>query len=211
MTIQDRVEFQFRDMREQAATAIAGMWLFLATEGLFFGGLFLAWLTYRVRFPAGFAQAARQTDLAIGTINTMVLMTSSALFACGLPAVRLGHRRRLILLCLATGLLGLVFMGLKLYEWRLDLARHLLPGAIARDPATPPGAALFWMFYWLGTVLHMAHLAIGLGLIAWIGRLAARGRVHPGYYTPVEAVGLYWSFVDLLWMILFSLIYLGAS
>jgi cytochrome c oxidase subunit III len=209
--LRKEVEFQYEDLREQTTTSIAGMWLFLATEALFFGGLFLVWLTYRIQYPAGFAAAAAHSEFGIGTVNTVVLMTSSAAFACCVPAARLGRNGLVFRLCLLAILLGLVFMGLKLFEWHEDIQEGLVPGpGFSLGAPAPMGAALFWLFYYIGTVLHMIHLVIGIGLVGWIAFGAARHRFTALTYAPVEAVGLYWSFVDLVWMVLYALIYLGA-
>lgn len=204
------VEIQFRDLAEEQGTALSGMWLFLASELLFFGGLFLVWLVYRVEYPAGFAQAARETEFALGTINTAVLLTSSFVFACAVAWARRGDNRRVLIASLMTAGLGAAFLGLKLFEWHKDIVAGDLPGALYRDPGEANGAQLFWLFYWTGTALHMVHLVIGIGLVGWIAWRAQRGAFGPERASAAEIVGLYWSFVDMIWLVLYPLIYLAA-
>ena len=203
-------EFQYSSASHQEESAIAGMWLFLATEVLFFGALFLAWIYARHFNQAGFDTGARETALAIGTANTVILITGSFAYSAGLAFAENGHNRLLILCCTIAWLLGLAFMILKFgIEWRDDFNRHMFPGpdfAITGPPGG--GARLFWVFYFFGTFIHGLHLAVGLGLVAWIVWRASRGDFSPKYHTPVTAVGLYWSFVDVVWLILYPLSYL---
>jgi cytochrome c oxidase subunit 3 len=206
-----RQDFQYASPTHQAETAIAGMWLFLATEVLFFGGLILCWIYSRHFNAPGFDAGARQTALWIGTLNTAILVTSSLVYAIGLAFVRAGDTRRLIQCCLLTLALGIAFLGLKFgLEWRLDFAHHLFPA----DPyfwiagSLSGGARLFFVFYFISTALHGLHMVIGVGLLLWIIRRARRGEFSPLYHTPVQVVGLYWSFVDVVWIILYPLIYL---
>jgi len=208
--IQASVEFQYDDERHESDTTSAGMWLFLATETLFFGGLFLVWLTYRYQFPQGFAEAARHTEFGIGTANTLILMTASAAYSCAVPAARLSRNRTVFWLCVAAAVLGVLFMGLKGYEWKQDLGEGLIPGPgfSMGQPATR-GAGLFWIFYYISTTLHMLHLLIGVGLVCWIAIRSRRREFGPTNFVAVEVVGLYWSFVDLIWMVLYALIYLA--
>jgi cytochrome c oxidase subunit 3 len=186
------------------------MWLFLASEMLFFGGLFLLWLYYRVLFPEGFAEATAHTEIAIGTANTLILLTSSAVYASGIPAARLGSNRVVVVTSILTLVLGVTFMVLKFYEWKQDFDDGMIPGpAFALHGPHAGGAQLFWVFYYIGTLLHMIHLAVGLGLVGWVAwKSRYRAFIHV-HATPVEVVGLYWSFVDIVWMVLYALIYLG--
>jgi len=208
--IQASVEFQYDDERHQSDTTAAGMWLFLATETLFFGGLFLVWLTYRYQFPQGFADAARHAEFGIGTANTVILMTASAAYSCAVPAARLSHNRVVFWLCVTAILLGILFMSLKGYEWKQDLDEGLVPGpGFSMGQPAVRGAGLFWIFYYISTTLHMLHLLIGVGLVSWIAQRSRRGEFGPTNFVAVEIVGLYWSFVDLIWMVLYALIYLA--
>ncbi len=206
------IEFQYSGMAHQSETAMAGMWLFLATELLFFGGLFLLYMVYRVLNAHAFAVASRHTELGFGTINTVLLLTSSAVFAWGLGQVRLGHNRNLARACAAVAALGTAFLCLKGFEWLDDLHKNLFPGpSFAIAGADGPGAQLFWFFYFVATGLHGIHMIVGIGLVAWVGFAAWRGRYSPGYFTPVEVIGLYWSFVDMVWLCLYPMIYLAGG
>lgn len=201
---------QYSSPAHQSGTAIAGMWLFLGTEVLFFGALFLAFAFCRLQHPAAFAQAARQTDLAIGAINTALLLTSSAALAAALVCVERRRRTASLWLIAATIALGLAFLGLKGFEWREDFARHLFPGlgfALTAGPDAP-ATELFFAFYFVATGAHGVHMLVGLGLLVWLWLRARAGDLADGWATPVEVVGLYWSFVDMVWLILFPLIYL---
>ena len=204
------IEFQYAGIAHQTETALAGMWLFLTTELLFFGGLFFLYMILRVSHPQGVAAGSRQTELLVGTINTALLLTSSAVFAYGLGAIRAGRTRALTLSCIVTVALGAAFLLLKLYEWHDDLAKHLFPGPdFAITGAYGNAAQLFWVFYWIATSLHGLHMIVGVGLVGWIARGARAGRYSAGYHTPVEVVGLYWSFVDMVWLCLYPMIYLA--
>lgn len=203
--------FQYASGRHQAQTAIAGMWLFLATEVLLFGGLILSWIYSRHFNPVGFDAGARQTALAIGTVNTALLISSSFCYAMGVAFIRIGNTRALVRCLLLALLLGAAFLILKFgVEYHDDFAKHLFPtdrpfgiGGAAAD-----GARLFFIFYFIGTGLHGVHMLVGMGLVLWIIRRAHRRQFSAHYYTPVEVVGLYWSFVDIVWLTLYPLIYL---
>lgn len=203
--------FQYESEAHRTDTAIAGFWLFLASEVLFFGGLFLVWTVYRQVHNSGFTQASQHSELLIGSINTVVLFTSSAVFAATLPAGRRGANRAVFWLSVATWVLGFTFLLLKLYEWKEDLDQNLFPGvhfSITGPGST--GAQLFWAFYFVATGLHMVHLLAGLVLVTWIALLARRKRFSAATATPLEVVGLYWAFVDVIWLTLFPLIYLSG-
>lgn len=203
------VHFQYADARHQADTAIAGTWLFLATEVLFFGGLILAWLFSRHWQQQGFDAGARETVLWIGTLNLAILLTSSLIYSSGLSFIEQGNTRRLVQCCWATAVLGGTFLVLKLLEWHIDLSEDLFPsGSFKIQGEDAGGARLFWTFYFVATSLHAAHMAVGICLVVWIAMLARRGEFTAGWHTPVEVVGLYWSFVDMVWVVLYPLIYL---
>jgi cytochrome c oxidase subunit 3 len=203
-------EFQYSGARHQAESAISGMWLFLATEVLFFGALFLTWIYTRHWSQAGFDAGAQQTNLAIGTINTLILLASSFVYSAGVAFVETGNTRRLIQCCAIAWALGVTFLILKFgVEWRDDFANHLFPGSdfAIRSPLSG-GARLFFVFYFLGTGIHGLHMVGGLVLVGWIIWRARRGEFSSAFYTPVAVVGLYWSFVDIVWIVLYPLIYL---
>lgn len=205
------IGFQYAGMRHQADTALSGMWLFLATELLFFGGMFFIYAVYRSAHPAGTAEASRHAELAIGTVNTVLLLTSSAVFSYGLTCARQGRNRALSWASVITAGIGAVFLLLKGYEWMQDFDKHLFPGpGFAIAGPDMGGAELFWCFYFIATALHGLHMAVGIGLVCWIAWTARRGRYSASYHTPVEVVGLYWSFVDMVWLVLYPTIYLAG-
>ncbi len=202
--------FQYSSLFEQGQTAITGMWLFLAQECLFFGGLILTWVYARYWNQAGFDAGSEHTQLWIGSINTGILVTSSFVYACALVFIQAGRQRPLTWALVGVLVLGCAFLAMKGYEWRLDFDDHLW----VNDPDFPihgeleGGAKLFWTFYWIGTVLHAIHMGIGVGLIAYLIRRALCREFSASYQAPVEVIGLYWSFVDIVWMVLWPLIYL---
>jgi cytochrome c oxidase subunit 3 len=203
-------EFQFSSADHQEEVSVAGIWLFLATEVLFFGALFLAWIFARYFNEAGFNAAALETSLVIGTINTITLLASSVAFALGVVFIRAGNTHRLIQCCIVVMALGALFMVLKFaVEWRDDFARNLFPGPdFAVQGPLRGGAQLFFTFYFFATGVHGLHMLAGLAVVAWMVRRAYRGDFSERYHTPIVVVGLYWSFVDIVWLILFPLIYL---
>jgi len=195
-----------RPSRERLETAELGMWLFLATEVLFFGGLFVAYGYGRLRSPAGWALAARHTDVVLGTLNTAVLLTSSALVALAVAAAEHGQVRWIARLLWGTAALGLVFLAIKGIEWHAEWNEGLFPGrgfALARVP----GAELFFVVYFLATGLHALHLAVGVVLVATFAVGSARRREWAGP-PRLQVAGLYWHFVDVVWIFLYPLLYL---
>jgi len=203
-------EFQYASAEHQSQTAISGMWLFLASEMLFFGVLFLSWIFCRHWNPVGFDVGGGQTEMILGTINSVLLLTSSATYTAGTRCIEAGNARGLIAFCVITALLGLTFLGVKFgLEWHGDLDKHLFPGPdFAIQGAARAGAQLFFVFYFVSTGLHGLHMVAGIGLVAWILWRARRGDFSAAYSTPVSVVGLYWSFVDMVWVVLYPLIYL---
>lgn len=202
--------FQYSSASHQAQAAIVGMWLFLTTEILFFGPVFLSWIYSRYGNEAGFDAGSQKTSLIIGTINTALLVTSSLVYSAGVAFMEAGNARRLIQCCAAAALLGVIFLALKFgVEWRSEFENHLFPGAhFAGDGSLRDGEQLFFVFYFFGTAIHGLHMIIGLSLVGWIILRARRGDFSSTRHTPVLVVGLYWSFVDMVWLILFPLIYL---
>lgn len=196
-------------MRQQHDVAQLGMWVFLATEVLFFGGLILSYCVYRSTYPAAFAEAARHTKIVIGAANTGVLLTSSFLVAWAVELVKLRQSRFAALLLWAAALLGVVFLALKGVEYRMEYQEHLLPGLDFSFPgaqAQPVG--LFFSFYIVATGLHAVHVAAGIVVLGVIGMRARRRAYSGDYHAPVTVAGLYWHFVDMVWVFLFALIYL---
>jgi len=207
--IAPHVHFQYADARHQSDTALAGMWLFLASEVLFFGGLIVAWMFCRHWQPDGFDAGARETVLWIGTINLILLVTSSFVYSTGVAFIEAGDVRRLVQCCLITACIGVLFLGLKFLEWYLDLSEHLFPaGPFKITGGEAGGARLFWSFYFVATGLHAVHMIVGIALVGWVAWQARHRTYSANWYTPVEAVGLYWSFVDIVWIVLYPVIYL---
>lgn len=205
--VAEHVGFQYASIGHQTETAQAGLWLFLGTELLFFGGLFLLFAVDYARFPAGTLEASHQTTLWIGAVNSVLLLASSTAYTYGLGRARVGDNRGLFRMVLMTGALGAMFLLLKGYEWYDDIERHLFPGIDFALTAVS-GAGLFWCFYFVSTGLHGIHMIVGLVLLTWIATEARKERYSSAYHTPVEGVGLYWSFVDMIWIMLFPCLYL---
>lgn len=204
-----RPAFQYVTLPQQHEAAQLGMWAFLATEVLFFGGLILAYSVYRYNFPADFAEAGRHTKIVIGTLNTAVLLTSSFLVAWAVAGARMGAGRLAALLLASAALLGIVFLGLKGFEYREEYRERLVPAVnFAFDDTHFRGAALFFTFYFVATGLHALHVLIGVVVLAVIAWKASGGRYSVRYHTPLTVAGLYWHFVDMVWVVLFALIYL---
>jgi len=200
--------FQYSSARHERETALSGMWLFLATELLFFGPLFLAWLYCRHWDTAGFDYGAKQTDLLLGTINTALLVTSSFAYSAGLAFIERRDQRRLEQCCIVAWMLGAAFLVLKFgVEWREDFARDLFPGVnFSVEGSAREGAQLFFVFYFVSTAIHGMHMVVGLCLVGWI--IARNDKFTGERHGAVTVIGLYWSFVDMIWVFLFPLIYL---
>lgn len=201
--------FQFANLHQQHDAAQLGMWTFLATEVLFFGGLILAYCVYRIGDPDGFAEAARHTKIAIGTVNTAVLLTSSFLVAWAVAAARLRQGKVAGVLLWIAVLFGVAFLALKGFEYRSEYEEHLVPGLnFAVVGPKSMSIRLFFSFYFVATGLHALHVAIGIVALAVIGRQAYRRHYSDRYHAPIDVAGLYWHFVDVVWIFLFALIYL---
>jgi cytochrome c oxidase subunit 3 len=198
---------QFDDMPTQHQASTLGMWTFLATEILFFGGMFMSYITYRYAYPQAFAEASRHTLVAYGTLNTAILLTSSLTMALAVHAVQTGRNRSLVRYLLITIFFACCFLGVKALEYHADLAEHLWPGPHF-NRQLPTQAQLFWVLYWAMTGLHALHVTVGVGLLSVIARLASKGRFSPAYYNPVDVSALYWHFVDIVWIWLYPLLYL---
>ena len=197
----------WRRLSRQREAATFGMWVFLTSELLFFSGMILIYAACRYLQPAGFLAAARETNVWFGTINTMVLLTSSFAMAVAAQAGD-AKLRRLAIACLAaTVVLGLAFLTIKGFEYREDIHKHLLPGA-AFAIATP-GAQLFFSIYWVMTGVHAIHLSIGIVLVGRLILETAR-RELPLSSPEIQATALYWHLVDVIWIILYPLLYLGG-
>jgi cytochrome c oxidase subunit 3 len=194
---------------QQKDAATLGMWVFLITEILFFGGLFMAYVVYRTGYPEAWIEASRALDVRLGAINTAVLICSSLTMALAVQAAQLGRKKALVGWLAATILLGGAFLGVKSVEYYHKFAEHHVPGpSFLFHGAEARPAQLFFSLYFAMTGMHALHMVIGLGLLLNLARQSRAGRFTPGYYTPVEMVGLYWHFVDIVWIFLFPLLYL---
>jgi len=177
---------------------------------MFFGGLFLAYTIYRNTYPVVFGMASTSLNAVIGALNTAVLLCSSFTMVLGVRAAQLGRRRALVIFLILTLLLGMVFLGVKAYEWNQKFVEHHIPGAHFHfEGAAEQGPAqLFFSLYFVMTGLHALHMIVGLGIFSWLLFAAWKGRFTPEWHTPVEIGGLYWHFVDIVWIYLFPLLYL---
>jgi len=194
----------WRSAERQHVAMQFGMWCFLATETLFFGGLILFYAVARYSHPAGFTAGARAAEVTFGTVNTVVLLTSSLTMAIGERAVRAALVPLARTMFAATLVLGTAFLIVKGFEYRSDIEKHLVPGTGFRIAAT--GASQFWAFYWTATGVHACHMLIGLGVV---GRLLLIPRRDlAGRWTTAEGSALYWHLVDVVWVVLYALLYL---
>ncbi|HYG69350.1 MAG TPA: cytochrome c oxidase subunit 3 family protein [Anaeromyxobacteraceae bacterium] len=213
---------QFEDMGTQLATGKLGIWLFLASEILFFSALFVAYGVYRAHHPELFRYASLFLDWRLGAANTVVLLSSSLAAAWAVRAAQLGQRRVLNLTLVATLALAAAFLVVKYLEYSHKLHNGIgwgascqpsaellatLPAA-ARELPIPEHLGTFFSLYYLMTGLHGIHVLIGMGMFVWLIARARRGDFGPGYYGPVDGVALYWHLVDLIWIFLFPLLYL---
>ncbi|HEY1791631.1 MAG TPA: cytochrome c oxidase subunit 3 family protein [Opitutaceae bacterium] len=198
---------QFGSQEQRIAANQLGMWTLIATEILFFGGLFLSYVTYRVAYPSAFAVGSRHLDYLCGTINTGVLLTSSLCMALGDLSIRKGRTRALAGWISATAALGAAFVCIKGFEYHEMWRDHLVPG-FRFDPSVSPQVELFVCLYFIMTGLHAIHMLVGIGLMAWLLKLNAASRFSERAHEPVKMVGLYWHFVDCVWIFLYPLLYL---
>ena len=206
----------FHNLAQQRAAAELGMWLFLATEFMFFGGMFLAYFVYRAHYPLAFVEGSHSMQLVLGTLNTAVLLTSSLTMALAVDVAdhprsdsqRAGNAR-LMQLLLATAALGMVFLGIKAYEYYEKFVQHHIPfGPFQFSHPEDKGLATFFNLYFLMTGFHALHMIIGLAFLLLFAYLAWRGRLGGVNSIAVSNFGLYWHFVDLVWVYLFPFFYL---
>jgi len=204
-----QVAHQFDDAEQQYESSSLGMWLFLAQEVLFFGGVFVAYAVYAYIYADAFEAASNHLDLTLGAVNTVVLIASSLTMAMAVHAAQAGGRSAQMGWLAATIGLGSVFLGIKAYEYTHKFHEGLVPGPLFTfSGPDAPQHELFLSFYFAMTGLHALHMVIGIGILLVLIVLAARRWFGPQYYTPVEMTGLYWHFVDLVWIFLFPLLYL---
>jgi len=212
---------QFEDFEQQTHSATLGMWTFLSTEILFFGVLFVSYMVCRTRWPDAFRQGSRDLILWIGVVNTAVLLTSSLFMALAVRAAGLGNQRGLITFLSLTLLFGLMFLGFKGYEYSLDVREQLVPNynfstlspaEAAKPPARrqlrPAKECLFMVFYFIMTGFHALHMLAGVGVLTVLLIMSARGRFTAECHNPIEIAGLYWHFVDVVWVFILPALYL---
>ncbi len=200
----------FDSAEQQKSAASLGMWLFIAQEIMFFGGLFLAYVVYRSAYPEAFGAASHHLDLRFGAFNTAVLIASSLTMALAVHAAQAGNKKGLIGFLIVTIVLGSIFLGVKVVEYHDKFVHHLIPGPSFRleEGALEPHAEIFYSLYFMMTGLHALHMVIGVGILLGLVYFAWKGRYTPDYYSPVELTGLYWHFVDIVWIFLFPFLYL---
>ncbi len=205
-----RLQHHFDTMAQQAEASTLGMWVFLVTEIMFFGGLFMAYLVYRTAAPSAFQEASHHLNVVYGTLNTAILIISSLTMALGVRAAQTSAPPRTqVMWIVATMAFGAAFLGIKAIEYTEKFRDHIVPGPNFRwEGLYPRGAEMFYSLYFCMTGLHALHMVIGLGIMTWLAMTALRGRYSAAYYTPVEVAGLYWHFVDIVWIFLFPLLYL---
>jgi cytochrome c oxidase subunit 3 len=204
---------QFDSAEQQAHAATLGVWIFLATELLFFGPLFFGYLYGRAQQAEAFAMADRHTDVVLGTINTLVLLSSSATMAMAALARKAGSKRAATWCLAGTAALGIAFLAIKGIEYRREWLERLVPGfgfGPTLAPALRGGAEMFFILYFGMTGLHAIHLLAGIGMTATFAVALRRGRGGFASAERIELLGLYWHFVDVIWIFLYPMLYLGG-
>lgn len=214
------VQHQFDDAIQQKEAGTLGMWAFLITEVLFFGGALTAYTVYRYLYPTAYHAASKTLNAPLGALNTGVLLCSSLTVVLAVQAAQKGKTKAIIANLIATIIFGATFLVVKGFEYAEKFEMHHVPGAsffldpkevpahLTPDPLLQQHAQLFFSLYFALTGVHAFHMLIGLGLMIWLLVKTARGRFSPEYYNPVEVAGLYWHFVDIAWIFLFPLLYL---
>jgi len=201
---------QFDTAEQQREAGTLGMWVFLATEILFFGGMFAVYTIYRSAYPDVFAIASRSLDIKWGTINTGVLICSSLTMAMAVYCSATGKQKWIAPFLILTIILGLAFLGIKSIEYYQKFAEHHIPGQAGfhLEGTDARSAQIFFCLYFAMTGLHALHMIIGIGIVSTIAYMAWKGKFTPAYNAPVEITGLYWHFVDIVWIFLYPLLYL---
>jgi cytochrome c oxidase subunit 3 len=216
--VRHRLEEQYENLEQQHEVAALGMWAFLATEVMFFGTLFLGVAVYHYQYGEAFEKASEKLNWIIGGTNTVVLLISSLFMVLAVHYAKVGHRKRLEWFLGLTALLGVAFLCLKAFEYYTDYRDNLIPGWrfepdewVSRDHLEAkqvPQVKLFLLFYWIMTGTHALHVTIGIGAVLVMLILARRGHFSPAYNSPVDVTGLYWHFVDTVWIFLLPMLYL---
>jgi cytochrome c oxidase subunit III len=206
------LQHHFATAEQQQDSSVMGMWVFLITEIMFFGGMFYGYMIYRYMHYRGWSEGSQHMEFWWGTINTVILLCSSLTMAMGVRAAQLGRRRAIVLFLIVTILFGLAFLGVKAIEYHHHWEAQEFPGLHWHwEGPYSQEVALFFSFYWAMTGFHALHMVIGVGLVTYIILQAQKGRYNETYFTPVENVGLYWHFVDIVWIFLYPLLYLISN
>jgi cytochrome c oxidase subunit 3 len=207
------LQHHFDTLEQQQHAAAFGMWVFLVTEVLFFAGMFMVYILYRTWYPDMFAAASHTLDLTLGTVNTAVLIGSSLTMAMAVYSAQTSAPpRRQVFWLLATMFLGAIFLGIKVVEYHDKFVHHHVPGPnFSFDPPYGATAQLYFSLYFGMTGLHASHMVVGIGIMAVVAWMAWRRKFDSEWYTPVEITGLYWHFVDIVWIFLFPLLYLAGG
>ncbi len=205
------LQHHFVSLEQQHEASTLGIWAFLITEIMFFGGLFTLFSVYVSLHAEGFAEGSKHLDLLLGTVNTAVLIGSSFTMAMAVKSAQLGQRKPLLGFLVLTMFLGCVFIGIKGIEYTHKFEQHLVPGSNFHfDSPVAQNVQLFFSFYFAMTGLHALHMVVGVGILTWLLVHSWQGRFSPTYFWPVEVSGLYWHFVDIVWIFLFPILYLVA-
>jgi cytochrome c oxidase subunit III len=206
------VREQFNNPEQQRETATVGMWIFIITEIMLFGGLFTAFTVYRFTYYQAFEVGSSEMKFWMGAVNTAVLICSSFTMALAVHSAETGKRLRLVGFLIATILIGFVFLGIKFTEYYLHYQEAKVPGLLFR--ASGPYAAneqMFFFFYFAMTGLHALHMIIGISLLSFMALRSLLGSFSSEYHTPIDIVGLYWHFVDIIWVFLFAIFYIPGA
>lgn len=199
----------FDTLEQQHDAATLGMWVFLVTEMMFFGGLFAGYAIYRSLHPEAFAAGSRLTDITLGFSNTLVLIGSSYTMVLAIRAARMARPNRAAAFLIGTICLGTLFLGIKFFEYYEKYREHHIPGpGFVYSGPDPAGVQMFLCFYFGMTALHALHMIVGIGLVTVMAIFSWKGRFSAEHYAPLEVTGLYWHFVNVIWIFLFPLLYL---
>jgi cytochrome c oxidase subunit III len=201
----------FESLEQQTEASLLGMWIFLCTEILFFGGALMAYMIYRMWYPDAFAIASSEIAILPGAINTAVLILSSLTMALAVHAAQTGERGKIMFFIVVTMILGTAFLGIKAYEYYEKYLEGHIPGFgldFRFEPEYQKNAQIFFSLYFVLTGLHALHMIVGLGIMTWMLIWVKQGIITTDYYSPIEISGLYWHFVDIVWIFLFPLLYL---
>lgn len=203
------IRHHFETASQQKEASTLGMWTFLVTEIMFFGGLFMAYIAYRHAYPLAFMAASQKLNITLGATNTLVLICSSMTMAMAVHSAALGRKKPLITFLIATLILGCCFLGIKGVEYHDKFVHHEVPGPNFQfEGPDPQHATLYFSLYFGLTGLHATHMIIGAGILIVLIVQSAQNKYSAAWHTPVEMFGLYWHFVDIVWIFLFPLLYL---